>query len=60
MSTPVVLDCGSRKSKVGFAGDDDPVSIFDTVVGRPRSNTHKVNKAKEKTCSTEIYGTFNI
>lgn len=33
---PIVLDIGSGCTKVGFAGEDKPRSIFPTVVGRPR------------------------
>ncbi|OMJ90353.1 hypothetical protein SteCoe_7266 [Stentor coeruleus] len=32
----VVLDIGTHKSKCGFAGDDAPRSVFQTVVGKPR------------------------
>jgi len=32
----VVIDNGSGKCKVGFAGDDAPRSSFPSVVGRPR------------------------
>ena len=35
-STPVVLDCGSEFSKVGFAGSDAPSAVFPSVLGRPR------------------------
>ncbi|TVU24757.1 hypothetical protein EJB05_27211, partial [Eragrostis curvula] len=33
---PVVIDNGSRITKAGFAGDDEPRSVFPTMVGRPR------------------------
>ncbi|TVU24770.1 hypothetical protein EJB05_27227, partial [Eragrostis curvula] len=33
---PVVIDNGSRMTKAGFAGDDEPRSVFPTMVGRPR------------------------
>lgn len=32
----LVADIGSGESKVGFAGDDAPRSVFPTIVGRPR------------------------
>jgi Actin and related proteins len=32
----VVLDIGTHRSKCGFAGDDAPRSVFETVVGKPR------------------------
>ncbi|KAF3627559.1 Actin-1 [Capsicum annuum] len=32
----LVFDNGMRMSKVGFAGDDSPRSIFPSIVGRPR------------------------
>lgn len=33
----LVVDFGSGTTKAGFAGDDEPRSLFHTVVGRPRS-----------------------
>ena len=30
----VVIDNGSGTMKVGFAGDDAPVSVFPSVIGR--------------------------
>lgn len=42
MSTGLVLDFGSAFSKVGFAGDDLPKSIFPTVVSRPLHQTIKL------------------
>jgi hypothetical protein len=32
----IVIDCGSRLTKVGFAGAEAPSNVFRTVVGRPR------------------------
>ncbi|WMV26720.1 hypothetical protein MTR67_020105, partial [Solanum verrucosum] len=32
----LVIDCGSRMTKAGFAGDDSPRAIFPSIVGRPR------------------------
>ncbi|XP_066291430.1 actin, adductor muscle-like [Branchiostoma lanceolatum] len=43
----LVIDNGSGTSKVGFAGDTVPLSVFPSVVGRPRGQTfkdYKVNK----------------
>mmetsp|Transcript_36932 Transcript_36932/g.89704 ORF Transcript_36932/g.89704 Transcript_36932/m.89704 type:complete len:110 (-) Transcript_36932:329-658(-) len=31
----VVIDNGSEKSRVGFAGDDAPKSVFTSIIGRP-------------------------
>ena len=33
---PLVVDCGSRICKAGFAGDDLPKVVFSSIVGRPR------------------------
>jgi actin len=33
---PVVIDSGSSTCKVGFAGEDAPLSIFPSIVARPR------------------------
>ncbi|CAN6372945.1 unnamed protein product [Urochloa humidicola] len=33
---PIVIDNGSGKIKAGFAGDDTPKAVFDSIVGRPR------------------------
>ncbi|WP_249584080.1 actin family protein [Pseudomonas viridiflava] len=35
----IVIDIGSGFTKVGFAGDEAPKSIFPTVVGRPESGS---------------------
>ncbi|KAM3267588.1 hypothetical protein P3S67_032217 [Capsicum chacoense] len=32
----LVIDSGTRMTKVGFAGDDSPRGIFQSIVGRPR------------------------
>lgn len=34
--TAVVIDNGSGSIKAGFAGDDAPRSVFNTIVGRPK------------------------
>jgi len=34
---PVVIDNGSGMCKAGFAGDDAPISIFPSIVGRPKN-----------------------
>jgi len=34
--TAVVIDNGSGMCKAGFAGDDAPRSVFNTLVGRPK------------------------
>ncbi|KRX60395.1 putative actin-22 [Trichinella sp. T9] len=33
---PVVIDNGSGVLKAGFAGDDAPISVFPSIIGRPR------------------------
>ncbi len=38
-SQPLVIDNGSFKMKVGFAGDDFPRGVFPSVVGRRRTST---------------------
>ena len=34
--TAVMIDWGSQTTKAGFAGEEDPVSIFPTVVGHAK------------------------
>lgn len=34
--TPVIIDIGEASCKVGFAGNEKPVSIFPTIVGREK------------------------
>ncbi|XP_042872731.1 actin-3-like [Penaeus japonicus] len=36
----LVVDNGSGTTKAGFAGEEAPVSVFPTIVGRPRSTRH--------------------
>ncbi|XP_016498072.1 actin-like [Nicotiana tabacum] len=33
---PLVIDNGTKLSKAGFAGDDSPRAVFESIVGRPR------------------------
>lgn len=33
---PLVIDNGSRMTKAGFAGDDNPRAVFPSVIGKPR------------------------
>lgn len=35
-TTPVVIDCGSRELKAGFAGDDAPRVVFPSMIGKVR------------------------
>lgn len=35
-STALILDSGSGMMKAGFAGDDAPRAVFQSIVGRPR------------------------
>ena len=34
---PIIFDCGSGFTKVGFGGDDQPKSVFETLVGKKRN-----------------------
>ncbi|XP_037794027.1 actin-3-like [Penaeus monodon] len=36
----LVVDSGSGTTKAGFAGEEGPVSVFPTIVGRPRTARH--------------------
>lgn len=38
MKKILVFDIGTGESKIGFAGDESPVFIFPTIVGRPKYN----------------------
>ncbi|ROT70790.1 uncharacterized protein [Penaeus vannamei] len=42
----LVVDSGSGTTKAGFAGDVVPVSVFPTVVGRPRATRHFSSNAQ--------------
>ena len=49
---PIVIDNGSGMIKAGFVADEEPRSVFPTVVGRPRTNKHQLkdvmlNKKKQ-------------
>lgn len=35
---PVVIDNGSSSCKIGFAGDDEPKSVFPTLIGKPKND----------------------
>ncbi|XP_066291428.1 actin-1-like [Branchiostoma lanceolatum] len=43
----LVIDNGSGTSKVGFAGDTVPLSVFPSVVGRPRGQAFEEYKANK-------------
>lgn len=45
----LVIDNGSHKCKVGFAGDNSPRSVFPSVVGRPRHQGIMVGMGREDT-----------
>ncbi|XP_060032183.1 actin, alpha skeletal muscle 2-like isoform X3 [Erinaceus europaeus] len=47
MNTPIICDYGSAFSKVGFAGTDQPRSIFPTILGKFRYDYPKVGLDKE-------------
>lgn len=35
-ATALVIDCGSNLTRAGFAGDDAPRSVFQSMIGRPK------------------------
>ena len=37
--TSVIIDNGSSNIKAGFAGEDNPCSIFPTLIGRPKQQS---------------------
>jgi len=41
-SGAVVVDCGNGLCKAGFAGDDAPLQVFPSVVGRPKKQGDQV------------------
>ncbi len=36
-TAPVVIDVGSGLCKAGFAGEDSPISLFPSIIGRPKN-----------------------
>ncbi|KRZ96803.1 Actin, acrosomal process isoform [Trichinella sp. T8] len=44
---PVVIDNGSGVFKAGFAGDDAPISVFPSIIGRPRHQGVIIGMAKK-------------
>lgn len=53
----VVIDNGSTTVRAGFAGDDAPVAVFPSVVGRPKDPNAFVGMAiKNAYCGDEIGG----
>ncbi|KRZ49215.1 Actin, acrosomal process isoform [Trichinella nativa] len=44
---PVVIDNGSGVFKAGFAGDDAPISVFPSIIGRPRHQGVMIGMAKK-------------
>ena len=34
--TPIVIDVGSRLTKVGLANEPEPTHLFPTIVARPK------------------------
>jgi actin-related protein len=36
MGTPIVIDNGSSKCRIGFSGDDVPKFFFPTIIGYPK------------------------
>jgi len=43
----IVIDIGSGTIKAGFAGQDTPKSIFESVIGKPDKNTSSSSDTKE-------------
>jgi actin beta/gamma 1 len=43
---PIVMDNGTKLSKVGFAGEDSPREVFFTIPGIPRDKFTKVSSGK--------------
>ena len=33
---PIFMDIGSGITKVGFAGDDAPKTVYSTIIGKPK------------------------
>ncbi|KRZ06505.1 Actin, acrosomal process isoform [Trichinella zimbabwensis] len=44
---PLVLDNGSGVFKTGFAGDDAPLAVFPSIIGRPRHQGVMIGMAKK-------------
>ncbi|KAL7719712.1 actin [Entamoeba marina] len=42
MKKTIIFDFGSRNSRVGFSNDENPCSIFPSVVGNPRHPFHLI------------------
>jgi len=36
MDTPLVIDIGSSICRIGYGGDDTPIAVFPSIVGRPQ------------------------
>lgn len=36
----VIIDSGASETKAGFAGDDNPLGVFPSIVGRPSYRAH--------------------
>ena len=45
----LVIDAGSGMCKAGFAGDDAPLAVFPSIVGRPRHRAAMVGMIDEGT-----------
>ncbi|XP_036717280.1 actin-1-like [Balaenoptera musculus] len=47
MNVPLICDCGSGVSKVGFAGTEVPLAIFPTILGKLRHDKLLVGMEEE-------------
>lgn len=52
----LVIDNGSYESRIGFAGDDQPRTVFPSVVGRPRFQLPFLNQLKDFYVGHEAQG----
>ncbi|CAL8082772.1 unnamed protein product [Calicophoron daubneyi] len=44
----IVIDNGSGRCKAGFAGDDSPILVFPSTIGKPKPNYSKQTGQKEQ------------
>lgn len=49
LKAAIVLDCGTGRTKAGFAGTDNPAVIISSIVGRPKQQSIMLN-ANKKSC----------
>ena len=46
-TSALIIDSGTNTIKAGFAGNDDPLVVFPTIVGRPKYHSFVNNKGLE-------------